>query len=467
MKRAVQGAVPAILDACHTSVTVTPTGESRQLDAQSPAFDNPGASTESLSGLVSSAATFAPPASEADNGDISTTAVMTPKQLAERLRAIPLVRETCATFILNLNLNSGAPDTDTVLLALLNSISLLFMAFQPAGTRNAEVVCWLRNGSTQRPLNHCSIVSELPMLVAELRLQLPVELLPLLDDVLVELVPTFNSSSTVPSAHYSNFHYSTHVSLAHRSLRSCEPDQSKLESLMLDLRRHRPDQVVVRGFSLQDQQVVLGSANACGFWSDETCPADDLEVWVRHMCAVYHSLAYERVPGLRLHDVLDDVPVYCLTVPERAEATQTEDIFLIPFFIRRPPGRTTFVGSILNIEGHDPSMEMLRTAYDTRECTGVVKIAWPLAKDHKRETEWYATAHKDDWIPGLAQHRTTSVTHVQVFNPLNPDEARVLDVTILDSVGVPLSQCETPRELLEVISAVALSEYSVCSLRRN
>jgi len=432
-----------------------PTSAVGELAAQAvstPAVDNHDAA------IRSSTTTF--PTSKIDATVLSKIDAAVPvpdEQLAERLAAIPLVEKAHQALISKLNGDAESVDAEVAFLTLLNAISLLFVAFELGGAHDVEAVCWIRaEPSDQKQSNNYSVLGELSTMVAELRRQLPLDISPLLGDVLVEQFPTLDSAGTTPGARHEDPHYSRQASLA-QSLGDLDLEQ--FADLMLDLRRHRPDQVVVHGFSLQDQQVVLGSANACGFWNDAACPADDLEVWVRHVCGVYHSLAHDRVPGLRLHGVVDNVPVYRLAVPERADSTRMEDIFVAPLFTRRPPGRTTFVGTILDVKDSDPNTAALRTAYNTRECTGVVKIAWPRAKDHKSEVEWYAAAHRDGWIPGLARHRAASAEHVHVFNPVAEDDARVLDVTILDSVGVPLSQCETPRELLEAISAVTLSEW--------
>jgi len=152
-----------------------------------------------------------------------------------------------------------------------------------------------------------------------------------------------------------------------------------------------------------------------------------------------------------------------------------------PVYAKPPPGRTTFVGFVLDIDGSTDSAQMNETdetlsdVYKTRFPNGVVKVSWRDTKEAGHEKEMYAAAHGETtWNPGLARHGLSerlSDYGVEKFDldlkvpgagsPSPDPEAHpptlYPEVITLRSFGEPLSQCKTPRELFEVIYDACLS----------
>ena len=238
----------------------------------------------------------------------------------------------------------------------------------------------------------------------------------------------------------------------------------QLKSYMVNQLRYRVDYPVVRGLSIdktqqQRFQVRLASMNSRGFWSSPYYDITELEPWVAYVCEVYEAHA------IRIEDiqpVSEEAGVFHrVTIFEK-------EMFLVPAYAKAPPGSTTFVGFVLETDGSGGEdkakwRNTLRNAAETLPPVGVFKVSWQYGAEACHEKRMYDAAHHPTMNPGLAfpdaakrllDHAVESHAHGSVAPLAYPE------VMNLRSFGEPLSQCRTPRELLEVIYDACLSAVS-------
>ena len=238
----------------------------------------------------------------------------------------------------------------------------------------------------------------------------------------------------------------------------------QLKSYMVNQLRYRVDYPVVRGLSIdktqqQRFQVRLASMNSRGFWSSPYYDITELEPWVAYVCEVYeaHTIRIEDI-----QPVSEEAGVFHrVTIFEK-------EMFLVPAYAKAPPGSTTFVGFVLETDGSGGEdkakwRNTLRNAAETLPPVGVFKVSWQYGAEACHEKRMYDAAHHPTMNPGLAfpdaakrllDHAVESHAHGSVAPLAYPE------VMNLRSFGEPLSQCRTPRELLEVIYDACLSAVS-------
>ncbi|KAH7105835.1 hypothetical protein BKA62DRAFT_808966 [Auriculariales sp. MPI-PUGE-AT-0066] len=228
-----------------------------------------------------------------------------------------------------------------------------------------------------------------------------------------------------------------------------------------DLWRYRPDMSIVHGLYMANQQIGLVSCEACDMWTSKqygirsNAAEELLAACIAHVFLVYQSLG-SRLKTLRARtDIIKNGVVYEFEIDSKV-------LYFAPFQAKRPPGRGSIVGHILNVEGKNAAVEEIRAAY-TAPAKGIIKLSYQSKHDH--ESHMYRQAHgqgraadegtasKNEFdIPGLAKLRWSKCYPAMSTRPLEVGKpSPQLEVIILDSVGDPFHTCKTPREMINAV----------------
>ncbi|KAH7070896.1 hypothetical protein BKA62DRAFT_317314 [Auriculariales sp. MPI-PUGE-AT-0066] len=224
-----------------------------------------------------------------------------------------------------------------------------------------------------------------------------------------------------------------------------------------DLWRYRPDMSIVHGLYMANQQIGLVSCEACEMWTSKqygirSAAKELLAACIAHVFLVYQSLG-SRLKTLRARtDIIKNGVVYEFEIDSKV-------LYFAPFLAKRPPGRGSIVGHILNVEGKNATVEEIRAAYSA-PAKGIIKLSYQSKHDH--ESHMYRQAHgqgraadegteseNEFDIPGLAKLRWSKSYPEMSTRPLEVGKpSPQLEVIILDSVGDPFHTCKTPREMI-------------------
>ncbi|KAH7099962.1 hypothetical protein BKA62DRAFT_771891 [Auriculariales sp. MPI-PUGE-AT-0066] len=228
-----------------------------------------------------------------------------------------------------------------------------------------------------------------------------------------------------------------------------------------DLWRYRPDMSIVHGLYMANQQIGLVSCEACDTWTSKqygirsNAAEELLAACIAHVFLVYQSLG-SRLKTLRARtDIIKNGVVYEFEIDSKV-------LYFAPFLAKRPPGRGSIVGHILNVEGKIATVEEIRAAYSA-PAKGIIKLSYQSKHDH--ESHMYRQAHgqgraadegteseNEFDIPGLAKLRWSKSYPEMSTRPLEVGkQSSQLEVIILDSVGDPFHTCKTPREMINAV----------------
>ncbi|EJD48560.1 hypothetical protein AURDEDRAFT_183450 [Auricularia subglabra TFB-10046 SS5] len=258
-----------------------------------------------------------------------------------------------------------------------------------------------------------------------------------------------------------------------------EKRQGQILWYLSSLKRYRPDLFTVHGFKLEGDKLFLASLNPCGVRISETSDGGELELWIAHIVLLYHA-HLRRDSALSLLPRAEDSYVrWGLTVAQ--EDSDPEDpITVVPFNASHCPGRMTWLALQL---GKDP---LAFATFYREPASGFLKISWQDANSTFNErqlldiahgiapstgigdTSWTSDAAPDahnpkvvpldqvDWLPGLARHWPNSCRRDAKEYAITGvadriATSRVKEIMHLASLGQPLSQCEQPSHLINVV----------------
>ncbi|KAH7102175.1 hypothetical protein BKA62DRAFT_829531 [Auriculariales sp. MPI-PUGE-AT-0066] len=283
-------------------------------------------------------------------------------------------------------------------------------------------------------------------------------------------------------------HHSLHPSsLAWQDLISVgevadKPDNTygQLKTYMDMLSRYRPDIATVHGFHVLSKETKGGgpslvhffSANARGMYISDRCEINDLRAWCTHVFLVYHAHV-TRLSGLtksliNMGTTSKQVVFHHLDLRFEDDSRDTKVTFA-PFFAKPLVGSMTFVGLAIAQDlasRADLSDESLKRRWKSKDGIGIVKLAFsrcptesdlvrPETRLEHREADCYDLAHKDRRLDGLARHRRVKLTNPPRARNPTKSEQEEPDVEMrglfLESIGLPLNECETWAEALMVM----------------
>ncbi|KAH7102196.1 hypothetical protein BKA62DRAFT_120420 [Auriculariales sp. MPI-PUGE-AT-0066] len=263
---------------------------------------------------------------------------------------------------------------------------------------------------------------------------------------------------------------------------SDKPDNTygQSETYLDMLSRYRPDVATVHGFHVLSKATKGGgpslvhffSANARGMYISDRCEIDDLRAWCTHVFLVYHAHV-TRWSGLtksliNMGTTSKQVVFHHLDLRFEDDSRDTKVAFA-PFFAKPLVGSMTFVGlAIARDLASRPNLcdESLKHDWKSEDGIGIVKLAFgprPTDSDpgrpetmlEHREADYYDLAHKDRRLDGLARHRRVKLTDPPRARNPTKSEQEEPDVEMrglfLESIGLPLNECETWAEALMVM----------------
>ena len=253
---------------------------------------------------------------------------------------------------------------------------------------------------------------------------------------------------------------------------SQDDDMSRHKSDIATHLRYRIDCPTVRGYVVDQVagagagsdekkfQLRVTAMNRRGFWNSPTCPVDDLQAWIAYVCEVYEAYT-GRIRSIE--------PVVNGTQVFHKLSLFEEKMIVTPVYAKAPPGCTTFIGfADAGNVSETAEKDGRRSTSDggTAQSLGrVVKISWQDTTPACHETRMYDAAHgtsSGTWNPGLARHEHAErLLEFGVTNPTRPALPTLYpEITTLRSLGEPLSECRSMRELFKVIYDACLSTYS-------
>ncbi|KAH7102232.1 hypothetical protein BKA62DRAFT_121880 [Auriculariales sp. MPI-PUGE-AT-0066] len=283
-------------------------------------------------------------------------------------------------------------------------------------------------------------------------------------------------------------HHSLHPSdLAWQDLISVgevsdKPDSTygQSEAYLDMLSCYRPDVATVHGFHVLSKDddvdgaasVHFFSANARGMYISDRCEIDDLRAWCTHVFLVYHAHV-TRWSGLtksliKMGTTSKQVVFHHLDSRFEDDSRDTKVTFA-PFFAKPLVGSMTFVGLAIAWDlASRPNLsdESLKHHWKSEDGIGIVKLAFgprPTDSDpgrpetmlEHREADYYDLAHHDRRLDGLVRHRRVKLTNPpRARNPTKSEQQEPdfeMRGLFLESIGLPLNECETWAEALMVM----------------
>ncbi|KAH7096674.1 hypothetical protein BKA62DRAFT_718859 [Auriculariales sp. MPI-PUGE-AT-0066] len=283
--------------------------------------------------------------------------------------------------------------------------------------------------------------------------------------------------------------WAAHVSMGEVKSKH-DPRLGQLKTYLHELCRYRPDLAVATGYSVQhtdskQPQLLLARCNARGFWSSKQYDLEDKRAWIAYVVQVYHDLVTRLEFVKRAHSTVSNTLVLELELPEKDGDgeldsenedgdTQEHDrsdgatkrIFISPFYAHAPPGRQTHVGFVLaEPSGNAPVLDdELDDAYFVDRSTKLVKF---MRQDSRRRHEGRLYRHlsRRSLHPGIARVLSwVRLRYLGIHNcgdEVTSERAQesdaVIDVSVLGSIGKPLSEIPTLRMKLYVFADACIA----------
>ncbi|EJD52866.1 hypothetical protein AURDEDRAFT_111384 [Auricularia subglabra TFB-10046 SS5] len=249
---------------------------------------------------------------------------------------------------------------------------------------------------------------------------------------------------------------------------------AQFKAYMASLCCYRPDTATVHGFRLAKApgasdsaqaehayDIVLASLNACGLTCSPPIDVTCIDPWIAHVVMVYDSDA-ARYPWLRY------AARETTFVRWDVELADAHVLALAPFYTTPPPGRVTFASfEVATIPAIGASIPDIGNQFRNHETFGFVKFSWQDDARVWKEADLLARLHKDGWLPGVvrpypSQLKDTTITIEQLG--VDNGTSRTFEMLHLGSIGEPLSQCRTPKEILMVAYDVLETSMNMIEL---
>jgi len=121
---------------------------------------------------------------------------------------------------------------------------------------------------------------------------------------------------------------------------------------------------------------------------------------------------------------------------------EQKTFYMYPFYAGHFPGRGTWVAAGYQDDSYDARPSQLPL---------IIKLSWANRAKNQLEGELYDLAHRDGWIPGLAQPLLWRNPGIQIYQEFNIGPINVLErhCVVLESSGGPLSRCGTVLDILK------------------
>ncbi|KAH7062812.1 hypothetical protein BKA62DRAFT_737689 [Auriculariales sp. MPI-PUGE-AT-0066] len=286
--------------------------------------------------------------------------------------------------------------------------------------------------------------------------------------------------------------WAAHVSMGEVKSKH-DPRLGQLKTYLHELCRYRPDLAVATGYSVQhtdskQPQLLLARCNARGFWSSKQYDLEDKRAWIAYVVQVYHDLVTRLEFVNMARSTTSNTLVLELALPSEdgdgepdsenedddADNAQKHDhsdgatkrIFISPFYAHAPPGRQTHVGFVLaEPSGNAPVLDdELDDAYFVDRSTKLVKFMRQNDR-RKHEGRFYRHVSRRGLHPGIA--RVLSWVRLrypgihncadEVTSERAQESDAVIDVSVLGSIGRPLSEIPTLRMKLCVFADACIA----------
>ncbi|EJD52861.1 hypothetical protein AURDEDRAFT_181365 [Auricularia subglabra TFB-10046 SS5] len=245
---------------------------------------------------------------------------------------------------------------------------------------------------------------------------------------------------------------------------------AQFKAYMANLYRYRPDMATVHGFRLARTPkvegrshfvIALASMNACGLTCSPPVSVATIDAWIAHVVMVYDSDA-TRNRSLSFASSQTEFTRWDL------ELADSRVLALAPFYVTPPPGRVTFATfEVDSVPSPDSNASALGTRFRTGETSGFVKFSWQDDARVWKERDLLDRLHGGGWLPGLvrpypSQLKDTTLSIEQLG--VTDGTHRTFEMLHLGSIGEPLSQCKTPKEILMVAYDVLETSLNMIEL---
>lgn len=238
------------------------------------------------------------------------------------------------------------------------------------------------------------------------------------------------------------------------------PNDSQLPQLKTYLeavKRYRPDLSHVHGFQVAKDHLLTATLSPLYVWSSEATLTSDAEKWICHVYMVYGAcdkvVADETaVARLAYHPHQSQFPRWDVRIPERPR-----DFAIVPFHTGHAPGRVTFAGLELG-DVSTADEDAMNDAFYDGQPQGFFKMSWQDTSARATEGLILDKIHEKEWVPGVVRHRNwfREDSNDGIKPPPGLDghvkvPQRVREFIHLSTVGEPLSQAQTVRQLIYAI----------------